>query len=191
MTDTYTMDDSRTHTAHIHVSRRFALSLLTTYSSRPVPVPIPVLHRYRYSSQALCLCYPLFLSQLQLQFCSCSCSAVAVAVGPQPAVKCAVLRAACSACCSSVPQLQLCSSSALQWCCCCGGGACECAYTHTHTHRHSHHGTAHSLVVYIYNTYILPMRAYAGCGVYDTCIVHRIYLVYTIHRRLLDRPRLL
>ena len=100
MTDTYTytMDDSRTHTAHIHVSRRFALSLLTTYSSRPVSVPIPVLHRYRYitfDKLTSSLCYPLFLSQLQ--FCSCSCSAVAV--GTQPAVQCAVLRAACCVLC--------------------------------------------------------------------------------------------
>jgi len=98
MTDTYTMDDSRTHMAHIHVSRRFALSLLNTYSSRPVPVPvpIPVLHRYRYSSQALCA--TLFF------FRNCS-SAVAVAVqwqwarSPQCSAQCCVLRAACSACC--------------------------------------------------------------------------------------------
>jgi len=184
------------HTRHTYMCHGGLLSryLLLTR-------PVRYLYRYRCytgtgilhltSSQALCA--TLFF------FRNCS-SAVAVAVqwqwarSPQCSAQCCVLRAACSACCSSVPQLHLCSSSALQWCCCGGGGGGVCVCIHSHSQTQSPaRGTAHSIVVlyiYIYYIYVLPMRAYAGCGVYDTCIVHRIYLVYTIHRRLLDRPRL-
>jgi len=178
--DRYIHDGWQPHTHGTHTCVTAVCSLATyyLYSSRPVPVPIPVLHRYRYSSQALCA--TLFF------FCNCS-SAVAVAVqwqwarSPQCSAQCCVLRAACSACCSTVCRSCSCVAAVLfmllwwWWC------VCMCIHSHSQTQSPAR-GTAHSIVVY--NIYIIsmfclcvPMRD-AGCMIRASCIVSIWYILY-------------